>query len=223
MTIEGDLRFASHLDCVRAIERTAARARLPMRFSQGFNPHPVMSLTCPRPVGVATDDDLMTFALDEPCDGDDLARRMTDCAPAGMRFDRPVLLQSKRAPQPRRISYELALGDDDDCSALAARLAELQTAESWPVERVKPPAKRGRATRRRTIDLRSLVTEISLDNNVLRWTAEPEAQLWPRTDEVLGLLGLDPTGDSARVVRTAVEYDWPQPAAAATERKKTHG
>ena len=182
-----------------------------------------MSLTCPRPVGVATDDDLITFALDEPGDGDDLAGRMSDCAPTGMRFDRPVLLQSKRAPQPRRIRYELALGDDDNADALTARLAELDTAEAWPVERVKPPAKRGRPPRRRTIDLKSLVTTISLDNRVLSWTAEPEAQLWPRTDEVLGLLGLDPAGDSARVVRTDVDYDWPAPTAATTEQKEPHG
>jgi len=194
-----------------------------MRFSQGFNPRAILSLTCPRPVGVATDDDLITFALDEPGDGHDVARRLTQCAPTGMRFDRPVLLQSKRAPQPRRIRYELALDDDDNADVLAARLAELDTAEAWPVERVKPPAKRGRPPRRRTIDLKSLVTTISLDNRVLSWTAEPEAQLWPRTDEVLGLLGLDPAGDSARVVRTGVDYDWPAPDAATIERKKSHG
>lgn len=194
-----------------------------MRFSQGFNPHPILSLTCPRPVGVATDDDLITFALDEPGDGDDLARRMTDCAPAGMRFDRPVLLQSKRQPQPKRINYELVLGDDDDSDALPARLAELETAETWPVDRVKPPAKRGLPPRRRTIDLRSLVMAVSLDGGVLRWTAEPEAQLWPRADEVLGLLGLDPAGNSARVVRTGVEYDWPAQDVAATQREETHG
>ena len=193
-----------------------------MRFSQGFNPHPILSLTCPRPVGIATDDDLVTLAVDEDTDGDDLARRMTDCAPSGMRFGRPVLLESKRAPQPRRISYELALGPDDDSPALAHKVAQLDALDSWPVERVKPPAKRGRPPRRRTLDLRPLVVALSVDERVLRWTAQPAGQLWPRTDEVLGLLALDPRGDSARVVRTHVDYEWPVPTPAAAERKETH-
>ena len=193
-----------------------------MRFSQGFNPHPILSLTCPRPVGIATRDDLVTLALDQETDGDDLARRMTDCAPTGMRFDRPVLLESKRAPQPQRISYELPLGPDDDSPALGAVAARLGTQAAWPVERVKPPAKRGRPPRRRTVDLRPLVTALSVDAGTVRWTARPAGQLWPRTDEVLGLLGLDPRGDSPRVVRTHVDYAWPEPASAATERKDTH-
>jgi len=222
LTIEGDLRFASHLDCIRAIERTAARACVPVRFSQGFNPHPILSLACPRPVGIKTRDDLVTLALDEETDGEDLARRMTDCAPRGMRLGRPVMLESKRAPQPRRIGYELALGPDDDPAALASRIAALDARASWPVERVKPPAKRGRPPRRRTVDLRPLVTALSVDPDALRWTAEPAGQMWPRTDELLGLLGLDPRGDSARVVRTRVDYAWPAPTSAAPERKDTH-
>jgi uncharacterized protein (DUF2344 family) len=42
--VEGDLRFLSHHDCLRAMERLAARARLPVRYTQGFNPRIKMSI-----------------------------------------------------------------------------------------------------------------------------------------------------------------------------------
>ena len=64
----------SHVDCVRAIERAAARASVPLQFSQGFNPHPVLSLAMARPVGVATSDDLAVLAMAEPVEGADLVR-----------------------------------------------------------------------------------------------------------------------------------------------------
>ena len=38
--IDGDLRFISHLDTVRLFRRACARAGLPVRYSQGFNPQP---------------------------------------------------------------------------------------------------------------------------------------------------------------------------------------
>lgn len=210
LTIEGDLRFASHLDCIRAVERTAARAKLPLRFTQGFNPHPILSLACPRPVGVATGDDLLVLTLDHDPSGDgaDLARDMTRCAPRGMRFSRPVLLTSRRAPRPRRIHYELALTADQDARALGRTLAGLEAMASWPVERVKPAARRGRPPRRRTIDLRGLIESIGIDDRpVLHWAARPQGDLWPRVDEVLRLVGLDSPPVPARVVRTKVDYD----------------
>lgn len=224
LTIEGDLRFASHLDCVRAIERAAARARVPLRFTQGFNPHPILSLACPKPVGVATADDLLVLTVDEPVDGEDLARNMTRCAPCGMRFSRPILLTTRLAPRPKRIRCELALDADQDAQALAARLARLEAMASWPVERVKPPTRRGRPPKRRTIDLRGLIESIDVDDRpVLCWRARPQSEAWPRVEEVLRLVGLDAPGVLARVVRTGVDYEWHCPQASGVKGKERNG
>lgn len=221
LTIAGDLRFASHLDCVRAVERTAARAGAPLRFTQGFNPHPILSLPCPRPVGVTTCDDLAVLTLDEPTGGEELARRMTARAPRGMAFGRPVLLASRRTPRPKRIHYELALDAGGDVGSLGPRLARLETRASWPIERVKPPARRGRRPRRRTVDLRSLIETIAItDGGLLQWTARPQENTWARVDEVLRLVGLDRPDNRARVIRIHVNYDWPRPEAAATKREE---
>ena len=39
----GPLRFASHRDLARTLERALRRARVPMAFSAGFSPHPKIS------------------------------------------------------------------------------------------------------------------------------------------------------------------------------------
>ncbi|MBN1844663.1 MAG: DUF2344 domain-containing protein, partial [Sedimentisphaerales bacterium] len=42
--VEGDLRFLSHRDTLRCWQRALTRATVPLRYSQGFNPHPRLVL-----------------------------------------------------------------------------------------------------------------------------------------------------------------------------------
>lgn len=51
--ITGLLRFLSHKELMRMIGRVFRRACLPLAFSHGFHPHPLISFGPPRPVGTA--------------------------------------------------------------------------------------------------------------------------------------------------------------------------
>lgn len=44
-------KFISHLDLLRAFNRTVMRANLPVRYSQGFNPHQIVTFALPLSVG----------------------------------------------------------------------------------------------------------------------------------------------------------------------------
>ena len=68
LSVEGDLRFLSHHDMMRAMERLVCRAKLPLKYTQGFNPRPVLSLSLPRPVGVASRAELLVVTLEEDLD-----------------------------------------------------------------------------------------------------------------------------------------------------------
>ncbi len=211
LAIDGDLRFLSHRDCIRAVQRAATRARLPLKYSQGFNPRPVLSLTCPRPVGVATRDDLLVISLDTGATGEQLVAELNRQAPCGMRFGPAKALEPKSVPHPRSIDYRLDLqGDQGD--AVAQKLSSLQREESWPVERLVTPRRKGRrrATHTRVFDIKDLVTSLKLAGKVLTMTLRTRGDLWPRPGEVLRLLGLDERVDLARLVRVAVEYELPK-------------
>jgi radical SAM-linked protein len=54
-----ELKFISHLDITRLWQRAFIRAGIPLAYSQGFNPHPQISLAAPLPVGVTGEAELM--------------------------------------------------------------------------------------------------------------------------------------------------------------------
>ena len=206
LAIEGEVRFLAHRDCARLVERAAVRARVPLKYTQGFNPHPVLSLPSPRPVGVAGLDELVVVELTEPIKADDLIERMNRQVPPGMRFHRAGRLEDKKPPQPRRIRYEWTI-PAGRAPTLRQRLEEFQRAESWFFERRLPAKRRGKPPRQRRIDLKQLVETVAIDGPTLRWTLAPADDLWARPAEVLEALGLDGQVDLAGLVRTAVHYD----------------
>jgi radical SAM-linked protein len=57
------LKFLSHLDLMRLWERALRRAGMPPAYSEGFSPHPKISLAAPMPVGVTSQAELMDVFL----------------------------------------------------------------------------------------------------------------------------------------------------------------
>jgi radical SAM-linked protein len=64
----GRLRFTSHRDFSRAFERAVFRARIPMAYSSGFNPHPRISYAGAAPTGSASEAEYLEIALAEEID-----------------------------------------------------------------------------------------------------------------------------------------------------------
>ena len=59
----GRLRFTSHRDFSRAFERAVVRARVPMAYSSGFNPHPRISYAGASPTGAASEAEYLEIGL----------------------------------------------------------------------------------------------------------------------------------------------------------------
>lgn len=54
-TKTGSLKFIGHLDCMRFFQKAIRRAKLDVAYSQGFNPHQIMSFASPLSVGLTSD------------------------------------------------------------------------------------------------------------------------------------------------------------------------
>jgi len=54
-----EIKFISHLDIMRLWERAFHRAQIPLAYSEGFSPHPRLSLAVPLAVGVTSEAELM--------------------------------------------------------------------------------------------------------------------------------------------------------------------
>ena len=55
--------YISHLDLMATMQRAFARAGLELKYSEGFNPHPLISILLPLSVGTASRCELMDFRL----------------------------------------------------------------------------------------------------------------------------------------------------------------
>lgn len=86
-TKEGPSIWSSHLDLMRALMRSFRRAGIDLKHSQGFTPHPELSILMPLSVGVESQCELAEFSLAEGCTVpvEEIAARMRPVLPAGLR------------------------------------------------------------------------------------------------------------------------------------------
>jgi radical SAM-linked protein len=195
---------------MRAMERLVRRAKLPLKYSQGFNPRPALSLAMPRPVGVASRSDLLVLTLEQDLQAEMLLESFNQASPMGLRATKAYRVE-KAAPRPRSARYELPL-TPEQLPAVQTRLDELAAQVSWPVERSTGGKDRGRQPQSTItqIDLRQLILDLHLEGSCLQITLAPRGDVWARPAEVLTLLGLDGRVDLATVVRAEVDYASPE-------------
>ena len=77
--------YISHLDLMATMQRAFARAGLELKYSEGFNPHPLISILLPLSVGTGSRCELMDFRLRENAVPEELPARLTAVLPEGIR------------------------------------------------------------------------------------------------------------------------------------------
>src|ERR1700691_659589 len=80
----GRMRFASHRDVARAVERGVRRAGLPIAYSAGFTPHPKISYAGAAATGVASEAEYLELTLTSPCRPEDVRARLDAALPDGI-------------------------------------------------------------------------------------------------------------------------------------------
>ena len=83
-TKRGPLRFASHRDLARALERALRRAQVPMAFSAGFSPHPKISYMGAAPTGAASEAEYFEIGLAERRDPEQVRLALDASLPPGI-------------------------------------------------------------------------------------------------------------------------------------------
>ena len=79
--------YISHLDLMHTMQRAFSRAGYELKYSEGFNPHPVMSILLPLSVGCSSVCELMDFKLRQDCRLDTLPAELTAVLPEGIEVD----------------------------------------------------------------------------------------------------------------------------------------
>jgi radical SAM-linked protein len=80
------MRYTGHLDLHRTWERTFRRAKLPLAYSQGFNPRPRINLASALPLGFTSQGEVLDVWLDEGIPADELCARLEPALPPGLQI-----------------------------------------------------------------------------------------------------------------------------------------
>jgi radical SAM-linked protein len=80
----GRLRFSSTRDFARALERALRRAGVPMAFSAGFHPHPLISYANAAPTGTASEAEYFEIRVTERVDPEALRAALDEALPEGL-------------------------------------------------------------------------------------------------------------------------------------------
>ena len=173
------MRFTSHRDVSRAVERAVARAQIPMAYSSGFHPHPRISYAGASPTGAASDAEYFELGLAQVLSAAEVREALDDCLPEGL--DVVAVIDAAECA-PGSLSDQLTGSrwriDLADATGLADAVARFLATESVEVERM---TKKGM----RTFDCRAAVVSLEVDEASLDLLLEHTVPA-VRPDDVLG-------------------------------------
>ncbi|MEK6645031.1 MAG: TIGR03936 family radical SAM-associated protein [Planctomycetota bacterium] len=198
--VEGDLRFISHHDSMRLFERALARANLPVRFSSGFNPRPRLRLALPRPVGVASRDELLVVELSHETDPAGAQDALAAQMPEGITLLSAEMLADTDQRRPCEATFVLPI-TSDEADAVARRVSEFLASDKVPVERIDRKTKH-----RRSVDLRVFIKDARIDGSHLTWTQTVGQEGSARMGELLDAWGMAARDRLHQVLRVSVAY-----------------
>lgn len=98
-----DIKFISHLDLMRTIQRVIRRSGIKIEYSKGFNPHMALGIAQPLSVGVSSEGDYLDIYLEEDMKEIDVKNILNKNTVNGIEFlevsKSPVIENVKRLPQ----------------------------------------------------------------------------------------------------------------------------
>ncbi len=198
--VGGDLRFISHLDTLRLFRRACARANLPVRYSEGFNPQPRIAIPLPRPVGVASQAESIIIEMEQQIDPDDALDRLARYTPAGIRMLGVRRLESGERPRPDRVRYRVEMGYST-IEDLEVRIRRVLECDTVPVERLNP-----KDNTTRNVDLRPYLVEMRVDGDAVEFTLRVTDSGTAKPAEIAGLLGCDARSINHRIQRMEIRW-----------------
>ncbi|SHJ95377.1 radical SAM-linked protein [Anaerobranca californiensis DSM 14826] len=178
-----EVRFISHLDLLRALERTSRRAGIPIAYSQGYNPHPKLSFATPLSVGIVSYGDYLEIELTENLEIDEIIKKMNDNLPLGIKFLDGKKL-TKKVPTLGALVEATEYKVVVKSSGLKEKIEEILKNESIYIER---RSKKGI----KMVDILPLILKLEYKDDVLSMLLTTSSTANVKPKEVLSLLNIN--------------------------------
>jgi radical SAM-linked protein len=153
-----EVKYISHLDIMRLWQRALNRAGMAVAYSEGFHPHPRISLAAPLAIGITSEAELMDVALTRQVSPHFFTAAVNQQLPAGFEILQLVPIAESMPSlqsQVRFAEYTVELETEKERKEIAAAVKDLLALE-------KLPWQHQRDTGPRHYDLRRLIDDIWL-------------------------------------------------------------
>jgi len=148
--------YISHLDLMHTMQRAFSRAGYELKYSEGFNPHPQISIALPLSVGASSLCEIMDFKLAHEVDISQVPAKLTAVMPEGIRVVACYVAENK----PALLKYLEIEGlfeyDDRDPAAMCDALRNFYASEEIVITK---KTKRGMGES----DIKPAIKEISFE------------------------------------------------------------
>ena len=176
---EGSLRYIGHLDLLRTFQKIFRRAGIPMCYSQGFSPHPVMSFALPLGLGLTSEGEYLDADIEEGMGPEEVMERLRKATSDELPVYAVILLPEKAGnamASVGRAVYRFTFGEMNNEEREAVR----QALEAF-LEAPKVPALKKTKTREIEEDIRPMVFGAGLEEDglILDLAAGSAANLKP--------------------------------------------
>ena len=153
-----EVKFISHLDLMRLWQRALCRAGILIAYSQGFTPHPRISLAAPLALGITSQAELMDIFCARGVSPHGFIAAVSQQLPPGIEilqaYQIPLTMPSLQS-QVRYAEYKVDVEAEKDQKDIEAAITSLLSVEHLPWQHQ-------RDTGVRSYDLRTLIDDLWL-------------------------------------------------------------
>lgn len=105
-------KYISHLDLNRFMLRAFRRTKLPIWYTEGYNPHPYITFALALSLGYESDCEIMDFNLNEDVDFEVIKEKLNSVMPEGILF-KEVFTPEKKITEIARSEFAVEMIFDD--------------------------------------------------------------------------------------------------------------
>jgi len=194
-TKTGKMRFLSHHDLMRLFERALRRTGLPLRMTEGYNPHPVIAFPTALGLGIESLDEILEFELTSWTSPKGIEKLLGEQLPEGVTVASAEAFDRKQRSFVNFVEYEASCPGQFE--GLADRIRAFLALKECPVERVSDKGSK-------TVEIRQYVMALDAESDRLYLRIRVTDQGTAKPEEVLRSIGIR-VDETVRVRKTYTE------------------
>ena len=194
-TKTGRMRFLSHHDLMRLFERALRRTGLPLRMTEGYNPHPVIAFPTALGLGIESLDEILEFELTSWTSPKGIEKALGEQLPEGVTVASAEAFDRKQRSYVNFVEYQASCPGQGE--GIDDRIRAFLALKECPVERVSDKGSK-------TVEIRQYVMALDAENDVLYLRIRITDQGTAKPEEVLRSVGVK-VDETVRLKKTYTE------------------